>query len=176
MFRPQRRCLKSTVRTVPITVRAGISACRTTQNYLPLLSPSCLFLQFGSLAARTPAHPAERRVEQEWPGPHRLRAGKGACTAASWALHIGLVFFVAHENRRPRAANNLRESRPNSTAKRKGTRHKTGPLPPSRVERLTLGDHRRRGLALTNLRAAGDAQEREPRGHCYSELLWRCLI
>jgi branched-chain amino acid transport system substrate-binding protein len=36
---------------------------------------------------------------------------------------------------------------------------------------LPLGDHRRRGLALADLRAASDAQEREHRGHSYRELL-----
>ena len=95
-----------------------------TELPLSLLSPSGCF--GPRLAARPPADPTERRVEQERPAPHRLRAGNSACAVASWALHIGLGFSVAHENHQPSATNTLHKPGTNSTVKKKGIAHPLG--------------------------------------------------
>lgn len=88
--------------------------------------------------ARALAHPTERRVEQEWPAPHRLRAGNGACAVASWALHIGLGFSVAHENHRSGRHEYLTQAEDEFDGKKKGTRRSRVPLAQSRMATYPL--------------------------------------
>jgi hypothetical protein len=92
-----------------------------------------------------------------WQAWHRSST-PGCSVAYGGSPTFGATDFTLHQQRSIRH-------------KRRGPGARPGPPPKSRFSDLPLCDHRRRGLALADLRAAGDAQESKHRGHRYGELL-----
>ena len=128
-----------------------------------------LGLRFAAGAA---AHPTGRRFEQKWSGSYRLGAGYRTRAQAGLAR---IIFLLAHETTEPsrqpsRCGVILYETAAASGQKKRDPAQAGSPSSVAYSD-LPLGDHRRRGLALADLGAAGDAQECEHRGHSYSELL-----
>jgi hypothetical protein len=90
---------------------------------------------------------------------------------ASLALVIAPGFSVAH-GITDLWRHDITLHEPRSIRRKKKKTRRTVRVPSTvAFSNLPLSDYRRRGLALADLRAAGDAQESKHRGHRYGELL-----